>query len=136
MSPAESAEGDVPPYTVVALRSVEDMARRYGVTTGSARFASASLQTQATGMSLQSLKPGARQEFGHRHERAEEIYVVIAGSGRVKLEEEIVPLAQWDALRVAAPVARAFEAGPEGLEMLVFGERLGDAETLPEWWKD
>lgn len=136
MSQTESPDEGVPPYTVVALRSLEDMALRSGLTTGSARFASGNLQTQETGMSLQSLKPGVRQPFGHRHARAEEIYVVLSGSGRVKLEDEIVALGQWDALRVSPTVARAFEGGPEGMEMLVFGQRLGDAELLQDWWKD
>jgi mannose-6-phosphate isomerase-like protein (cupin superfamily) len=104
---------------------------------GEARFANDALDAQATGVSLQRLNPGARQPFGHRHQRAEEVYVVLAGAGRVKLDEEIVELATRDAIRVAPGVARAFEAGPDGLELLACGPRhRGDGDVLMGWWSD
>ena len=78
-----------------------------------------------------------RQPFGHRHDAAEEIYVVLAGSGRAKLDEDIVEIERLDAIRVAPGVTRAFEAGSDGIELLAFGPRRdGDGELIPGWWTD
>jgi mannose-6-phosphate isomerase-like protein (cupin superfamily) len=78
-----------------------------------------------------------RQTFGHRHERAEEVYVVLSGSGRVKVDDAVAEIGQLDAIRVAPAVTRAFEAGADGLELLVFGpRRRGDGEVLAGWWDD
>jgi quinol monooxygenase YgiN len=131
----DAADG-VPGYTRVALRELDDMAARHGLgAIGEARFANTALDTRATGISLQSLRPGMRQAFGHRHHAAEEVYVVLGGGGRVCLDDEVVEVTAGDAIRVAPPVARAFEAGPDGLEVLACGPRhAGDAETLMGWW--
>ena len=92
---------------------------------------------QQTGLSHHLLRPGKRQAFGHRHEHAEEVYVVLSGSGRVKLDEEIAEIVALDAIRIAPAVIRAFEAGPDGLELLTFGPRhRGDGELPQEWWTD
>lgn len=124
------------PYTIKQLTEVEDAAANFGH--GDAqevRFANADLKAEATGLSLHRIKPGKRQPFGHRHEDAEEVYVVIAGGGRVNLDGEVVELGRLDAVRVAPGVTRAFEAGDDGLEMLAFGPRHdGDGELLPGWW--
>jgi mannose-6-phosphate isomerase-like protein (cupin superfamily) len=73
--------------------------------------------------------------FGHRHENAEEVYVILAGSGRVKLDDEIVDVETMDAIRVSPEVTRAFEAGPAGIEVLAFGPRHeGDGELVQGWW--
>jgi mannose-6-phosphate isomerase-like protein (cupin superfamily) len=102
---------------------------------GEARFAADDLNAELTGVSLQYLRPGKRQMFAHHHHRAEEIYVVIAGSGRVKIEDEIVDVSPRDAIRVAPDQTRAFEAGPDGLELLAMSARWrGDAEVVPDWW--
>ncbi len=83
------------------------------------------------------LRPGKRQAFGHRHENAEEIYVVLSGAGRLRLDEEILEVAELDAIRVAPQITRAFEAGPDGLALLVFGPRReGDGEIDPDFWSD
>ena len=96
------------------------------------------METEQTGLSYHRVKPGKRQGFGHRHEKAEEVYVVISGSGRVKLDDEILELADRDAVRVPAGVIRAFEAGDEGLEILAFGAHHGDdrGELIQGWWDD
>jgi mannose-6-phosphate isomerase-like protein (cupin superfamily)/quinol monooxygenase YgiN len=127
-----------PAHTRVALADVPDSAGPGGFgDMGEARFANDPLETRATGVSLQRLNPGARQPFGHRHHRAEEVYVVLAGDGRVKLDDEIVELTTRDAIRVAPGVARAFEAGPDGLELLACGPRhRGDGDVLMGWWRD
>jgi mannose-6-phosphate isomerase-like protein (cupin superfamily)/quinol monooxygenase YgiN len=125
-----------PGYTIRNLRDSEDMAAKYGYgETGEARFPSDDLDAEHTGVSLQMLRPGKRQQFAHHHHRAEEIYLVLSGSGRVKIEDEIIDVAARDAIRIAPDLTRAFEAGPEGLELLAFGPRWrGDAQVVRDWW--
>ncbi len=79
-----------------------------------------------------------RQAFGHRHREQEETYVVVGGSGRVKLEDDVVELAPWDAVRVAPQTMRCFEAGPDGMEFLAFGAHTSadDVEMVPGWWPE
>jgi len=135
---AHSAGGDAPPYTIETLTDTEDSAPKFGFgEIGEARFASDDLAAEQTGVGHHRLRPGKRQAFGHRHERAEEVYLVLSGAGRVKLDNEIEEIGVLDAIRVAPTVIRAFEAGPEGLELVVFGPRYnGDGELLQEWWTD
>ncbi|HWT92630.1 MAG TPA: antibiotic biosynthesis monooxygenase [Solirubrobacteraceae bacterium] len=126
----------VPPYTKVALDQVEDLAPKFGFgELGEARFANEDLALQATGVAFHHVRPGKRQAFGHRHVAAEEVYVVVRGAGRVKLDDEVVELAERDAIRVAPAVARAFEASDAGMELLAVGPRhKGDGEMLMGWW--
>jgi len=126
------------PYTLKKLTEVEDSGAKFGLdAVQEARFAKDDLEAADTGVSYQRLKPGKRQLFGHRHEHAEEVYVVLAGSGRVKLDDEIIELDTLDAIRVAPQVTRAFEAGSDGIELLAFGPRLdGDGEVIQGWWSD
>jgi quercetin dioxygenase-like cupin family protein len=118
-------------FTIKNLRDVEDVAPRFGFDqVQEARFPSRALEAQSTGLAYHVIKPGQRG-LAHRHEQAEEIYVVIGGSGRMVLDREVVQLHPLDAIRVAPPVARAFEAGPDGLQILAFGPRHeGDGEIL------
>jgi mannose-6-phosphate isomerase-like protein (cupin superfamily) len=117
---------------------VEDSAPQFGFSeTQEARFAQGDLEAEATGLSYLVLRPDKRQAFAHRHDEAEEVYVVLSGSGRVKLEDEVLELETMDALRVAPKVTRAFEAGPEGLELLAFGPHHdGDGEIIQDFWGD
>jgi mannose-6-phosphate isomerase-like protein (cupin superfamily) len=102
-----------------------------------ARFARTDLDAEGVGVSFQHLEPNARMPFGHHHVKDEEVYVVVAGSGRVKLDDEIVEVAQWDAIRVAPATMRAFEAGPDGIEYLAFGTHSeDDVKQTPGWWSD
>jgi uncharacterized cupin superfamily protein len=123
-------------YTRVNLLAVADSAGPNGFgEMGEARFATGDLDAERTGIAHHSLRPGRRQLFGHRHDEAEEVCVVLAGSGRVKVEETVVELSPRDAIRIAPRAARCFEAGDDGLELLVFGSRHeGDGEILPGWW--
>jgi mannose-6-phosphate isomerase-like protein (cupin superfamily) len=83
------------------------------------------------------VKAGKRHAFGHRHGEAEEVYVVLSGRGRCRLDDEIVDVGPLDAIRVGPSVTRAFEAGAEPLELLVFGHRApGDAEVVQDFWTD
>jgi len=122
-------------YTIKNLRDVEDMAASQGFgEVQEARFAHGDLNAAQVGLSLQRVKPGKRHAFAHRHSEAEEIYVVISGSGRVKLDDRIEEVGPLDAIRVGPSVTRAFEAGDEGLELLAFGARAaGDAEIVEDF---
>lgn len=126
------------PYTVKRLTEVEDSAPSLGLPEAQeSRFAAEDLDAVETGVTHHRFAAGTRQSFGHRHEHAEEVYVVLAGSGRVKLDDDIVEIAPRDALRVAPAVTRAFEAGPAGLELLACGARHdGDGELIAGWWSD
>jgi mannose-6-phosphate isomerase-like protein (cupin superfamily) len=126
------------PYTLKRLTDVKDSAPEFGLAeVQQARFANKDLEAEAIGVSLHRLLAGKRQAFAHRHENAEEIYVVLAGSGRMKLDEQIIAVGTLDAIRVAPSVVRAFEAGPEGMELLAFGPRHdGDGELIGQWWTD
>src|ERR671939_362233 len=111
-------------YTIVNLSEAEDHAPRFGFAERQeARFPWRELGATSTGLAFHRVKPGKRQAFAHRHESAEEIYVILSGAGRMKLDDEVREIHPLDAIRVAPKVARAFEAGPEGLELLAFGPR-------------
>jgi uncharacterized cupin superfamily protein len=126
-------------YTIKNLREVEDLAPRFGVAeVQEARFPREDLGSETIGLAFHVVKPGRRQAFAHRHEQAEEIYVVLSGEGRIKLDRDVREIRPMDAIRVAPHAARAFEAGPDGLELLVFGPRMaGDGEILREdFWSE
>jgi mannose-6-phosphate isomerase-like protein (cupin superfamily) len=101
------------------------------------RFARTALDSPELGVSRFTYEPGARMPFGHRHREQEELYVVVAGSGRAKLDDEIIDIETWDVLRVAPVVIRSFEAGPEGLDVICIGGRKPeepDNEGFPDFW--
>lgn len=126
-------------YTIKNLREVEDMAPRFGMDAAQeARFAWRDLDAETIGLALHRIKPDCRQAFAHRHERAEEVYVVLSGQGQVKLDDEVRPVGPLDAVRVSPQTARAFAAGPEGLEILVFGpHHEPEFEVLKgDFWAD
>jgi mannose-6-phosphate isomerase-like protein (cupin superfamily) len=142
-NPASLATGRLTPsvsYTIKHLREVEDQAPKFGFSeTQEARFPQEDLGAETTGLAYHVVRPGRRQAFAHRHEHAEEVYVVTSGSGRIKLDEDVVEVGTMDAIRVAPHVARSFEAGPDGLELLAFGpHHQGDAEMIADegFWGD
>ncbi len=101
------------------------------------RFARKALDSPELGISRFTYEPGARMPFGHRHGQQEESYVVVSGSGRAKLDDEIIELAPWDVMRVAPSVIRSFEAGPDGMDVICIGGRRpegGDNEGFPDFW--
>jgi mannose-6-phosphate isomerase-like protein (cupin superfamily) len=122
-------------YTIKNLRDVQDMAAAQGFgEVHEARFAHGDLNAERTGFSLQKVKPGKRHAIVHRHKEMEEIYVVISGSGRIKLDDQIEEIGALDAVRVGPSVTRSFEAGDEGLEFLAFSPRAqGDAEIVEDF---
>lgn len=127
-------------FTLVNLKEVEDQAPKFGLSPNlEARFARNDLGLENSGLSYQRLAPGYRMPFGHKHKAQEELYVVLSGSGRLKLDDEVVDVHQWDVVRVPRETTRNFEAGLEGLELLAFGAPntgLQDAEQAPGWWTD
>jgi uncharacterized cupin superfamily protein len=125
-------------FKKINLGEIEDMAAGSGLSeTQEARFAREPLGAQRIGLSLQRVKPGKRQAFGHSHGEDEEVYVILSGSGAVRLDDEVVEVGGMDAIRVSPGVTRAFEAGPDGLELLAFGAHTeDDAEMVSDFWTD
>jgi mannose-6-phosphate isomerase-like protein (cupin superfamily) len=127
-------------HTIKNLKDVEDSAPKFGMSEVlEARFAREELGLEESGVSYQRLQPDARLPFGHNHTKQEELYVVTSGSGRIKLDDEIIELTQWDAVRIPAGTMRSVEAGSEGIEILAFGapsEGNADVEMVQGWWTD
>jgi uncharacterized cupin superfamily protein len=123
-------------HTRINLNDVEDAAPANGFgDRWEARVARAALGAKQTGVTHFRLRAGKRSPFSHRHVRAEEIFVILSGGGWVKLDDEITEVRALDAIRVAPEVARAFEAGPDGLEFLAVGPyHPGDGEPVDDPW--
>jgi mannose-6-phosphate isomerase-like protein (cupin superfamily) len=103
------------------------------------RTARVPLEMENAGLSYLRVAPNYRMPFGHRHNVQEEVYVVLDGSARLKLDDEILELQPWDAVRIAKDTMRNFEGGPEGATIILFGAPNagpGDAATTPGWWSD
>jgi quercetin dioxygenase-like cupin family protein len=124
------------PYTQINLAEVEDAAVANGLgDRWEARVARTPLEAEQTGISHFRLRPGKRSPFTHRHTQAEEVYVILAGSGRIKLGDELRDLHPLDAVRIRPDVARALEAGPNGLEFLAVGPHYeDDGELVDDPW--
>ena len=124
-------------YTVVNLKEVEDQAPKFGYAPHlESRFARRALGLENSGISHFKLAPGFRIPFGHRHEDQEEVYVVIRGSARIKVGDDVLELGELDAVRVPGDTLRNLEAGPDGAEVIAFGERAGQdqSEMVQGWW--
>jgi mannose-6-phosphate isomerase-like protein (cupin superfamily) len=128
----------VPNYSIKNLKEVEDSAAGRGGDV-EARFGRKHLDSQHLGVSYFRYAPGFRAPYGHRHHEQEEAYVIVGGSGRMRLDDEIIDLREWDAIRVAPDVVRAFEAGADGLELIAIGADRpegGDGELVKDFWTD
>jgi mannose-6-phosphate isomerase-like protein (cupin superfamily) len=128
-------------YTKLNLKQdVEDMAPKFQLSPGlESRFARRPLGLQQSGVSYYKVAPDFRTPFGHTHSEQEEVYVIVSGSARLRLGDEVLDLAQWDAVRIPPDLMRAFEGGPEGAEVLAFGApntENEDVEMVPGWWED
>ncbi len=126
------------PYTIVNVKEVEDIGPKVGLSPNlEGRFARKPLGLEQSGLSYFRLAPGYREPYGHRHATQEEVYVVVSGSMRMKLDDDVVELQTWDAIRVAPHVIRCHEAGPNGVEMLIVGapQAKRDGEIIAGWWE-
>lgn len=127
-----------PGYTLTRIEDIDDSARSHGLEEiQEARFATGALGTKQVGVTWFRIHPNQRQPFGHVHDKAEEVYYVVSGSGRVKLDEEILDLSAGNLIRVGPEVTRCFEAGPDGMVYYAAGQHIsGDGEIKPGWWTD
>ena len=128
-------------FTKVNLKEdVDDQAPNFGLSPNlEARMARVPLEMENAGISYQRIAPNFRVPFGHKNKNQEEVYVVLSGSLRMKIEDEVHDLKQWDAVRVDKDTMRSFEGGPEGAEMMAIGAPStgpGDAEVVQGWWAE
>jgi mannose-6-phosphate isomerase-like protein (cupin superfamily) len=123
-------------YAKKNIMELDDLAKQFGLSPQvEARFGRKALGGEKGGFSYQKLVPNYRQGFGHHHAAQEETYVIVEGSGRMKLGDDVIDIVQWDAIRVAPKTKRAFESGPDGLVLLAFGAgETGDAEMHEDFW--
>jgi mannose-6-phosphate isomerase-like protein (cupin superfamily) len=125
-------------YTRINMMAIDPspVAREHGI---DARFGRSHLDSDHLGVSYFRYPPDFRTTMGHRHSEQEEVYVVVAGSGRIRVDDDIVEVGRWDVVRVAPTTIRGVAAGPEGLEMIAVGSDRpagGDGETVDDWWQD
>ena len=132
-------------HRIVNLKEIEDRGAQLGLAPNfEVRLARNPLALERAGLSYQRLAPGYRVPFGHKHQHQDEVYLVVSGSARAKLDDEIVELKEWDAMRVPPHTMRGVEAGPQGVELIVIGVAdsadpagtMDDHEAIPGWWTD
>jgi mannose-6-phosphate isomerase-like protein (cupin superfamily) len=128
-------------YNVLNLKDVQDQAPNFGFDHGEfeLRMARVPLECENSGVSYMRIAPNFRSPHAHRHKVQEEIFVLVSGTGRIKLDDEIVELEPWSAVRVAQETVRCLEAGPEGAEFICIGAPNtgpGDGESVHDWWTD
>jgi mannose-6-phosphate isomerase-like protein (cupin superfamily) len=127
-------------YTHINLKDVEDQAPNFGLAPDlEARMARVPLGLENSGVTYLRIAPGFRLPFGHKHKQQEEVYVLVNGSARIKIQDEVRDLKQWDAVRLHRDTVRSFEAGGDGAEFIVIGAPNtgpGDAEVIQGWWGD
>ncbi|MDX6401052.1 MAG: hypothetical protein QOF27_1658 [Gaiellaceae bacterium] len=127
-------------YTHLNIKDVEDQAPNFGLGDDlEFRMARVGLGLENSGISYLRMEPGFRLPFGHKHKNQEEVYVLVSGSARMKIEDEVEDLKPWDAVRVHKDTMRTFEAGDKGAEFLIVGAPNtgpGDADLVQVWWSD
>jgi quercetin dioxygenase-like cupin family protein len=132
------------PFTLRNLKQdTEDVGSKFdGAPDLEFRAATGPLELEQSALTYQRVPPSYRFPYGHTHATQEEVFVVVRGSGRMKLDDEIIELVEFDAVRVPPGTWRGYEAGPDGLEILVIGApNLGsapreDVRGERDWWTD
>ena len=127
-------------YTRKNLKEIEDQAQKFGLSPNlEFRVPGDELDAENSAISYLRVAPNFRLPFGHTHKEQEEVYVLLSGSARLKLDDEVLELAPWDVVRIPKETVRNVEGGPEGAELLLIGAPKtgpGDADVQPEWWTD
>jgi quercetin dioxygenase-like cupin family protein len=128
-------------YTHLNLKDdVDDQAPNFGLAPDlEFRMARVPLEMENAGVSYLRIAPGFRMPFGHKHKQQEEVYVLVKGSAKIKIEDDVHELKQWDAVRLHRDTMRSFEGGPEGAEFIAIGAPNtgpGDADMTQDWWSD
>jgi quercetin dioxygenase-like cupin family protein len=131
----------MPGYTKLNLKEdVEDQAPKFGFAPNlEFRVAGSPIEAEQLALSYLLVAPNYRLPFGHTHERQEEVYVVVDGSARVKLDDDVIELKRWDIVRIAKDTVRNVEAGPDGAELILIGApstKPNDAQMIQDWWTD
>ena len=124
-------------YEKINIDELDDQAAPHGLTSQESRFPRRELGAERIGLAYYKVNPGARLEFGHRHRSMEEVYLVLSGAGTFRVDEETFEVAAHDAVRVEPQSWRGWEAGPDGMELLAFGEHVegdGESEMDMAWW--
>ena len=126
-------------YTKLNLKEVEDQSPKFGLNEMEFRSARVPLELENCGLSYLRVDPNYRVPFGHKHNVQEEVYVILSGSARLKLDDEVIELEPMDAVRIHKDTMRNFEGGPEGAEVLAIGAPNtgpGDGPMTQDWWTD
>lgn len=127
-------------YTKLNLREVEDQAVMFDMSPDlEFRTARDALEMENGALSYLRIAPNFRMPFGHRHQVQEEVYVLVDGSARLKLDDDIVELKPWDAVRMPKETVRNLEGGPDGAVLILFAAPKtgpGDGPPIPGWWTD
>lgn len=127
-------------YTKLNLREVEDQAVKFDMSPDlEFRTARDALEMENGALSYLRIAPNFRMPFGHRHQVQEEVYVLVDGSARLKLDDDIVELKPWDAVRMPKETVRNLEGGPDGAVLILFAAPKtgpGDGPPIPGWWTD
>lgn len=127
-------------YTHLNLKDVEDQAPKFDMSPDlEFRSARVPLEMENAGVSYLRVAPNYRVPFGHHHNTQEELYVLIGGSARLKLDDDVIEMKPFDAVRIAKETMRNFEGGPEGAEVIAFGAPStgpGDGPMTQGWWTD
>jgi mannose-6-phosphate isomerase-like protein (cupin superfamily) len=126
-------------YTKLNLREVENQSPKFGITEMEFRSARVPLALENSGLSYLRVEPNYRVPFGHRHNVQEEVYVLLSGSARLKLDDEVIDMKPLDAVRIHKDTMRNVEGGPEGAEVLAIGAPNtgpGDGPMTQDWWTE
>jgi mannose-6-phosphate isomerase-like protein (cupin superfamily) len=128
-------------YTMQNLKEIENQGVNFGLDENDIqlRMAKDPLECADCGLTYLRLGPGWRTPFGHNHKTQEEIYILVNGSARMKIEDEVVEMKPFTAVRVSPETMRSYEGGSDGAELIVIGTPRtggGDADIVPGWWGD